>query len=270
MLVASLVGFGALSSYLSEMELTIVRALVLGIVELTFTLSDAVAPVSFINVSIAVCESTNSVLLALGEGPFINAAVWGFELPLALLLIILELAYVDAIFVFKSTVAVLHAVIPVAIVLAAVGKGHLPSAMGIVRPCFADVDISLGEDRPSVATLLVLGPVTLVELACALESDTSSVAVCSLVLCLANIRGSGLSVVPDPIFLNVTDFFGRVYNILVVVIFFESLVSLFDDWIKFCKDSVIHASEFIAIVSSGVATSYARSIPWFLHICAMK
>lgn len=74
-LVASLVGFGTLSSYLSVLELTIVRALVLGIVELTLTLSDAVAPVSFIHVSIAVCESTDSIFLALGEGAFIDAAV---------------------------------------------------------------------------------------------------------------------------------------------------------------------------------------------------
>lgn len=107
---------------------------------------------------------------------------------MALLLIVLELAYVDTTFVFECSVAVLHAVIPVAIVEAALGKGHLPSSMGIVLPCFAEVDISLGEDRPPVATLHVFGPVTLVELACALESDTSSVAVCSLVLCLANIR----------------------------------------------------------------------------------
>jgi len=99
-LVASLVGFGALSSYLSVRELTIVRALVLGIVELTLTLSDAVAPVSVIHVSIAVCESTDSILLALGEGAFVDAAVWGLEFSLALLLIVLELAYVDAVCVF--------------------------------------------------------------------------------------------------------------------------------------------------------------------------
>ena len=81
----------------------------------------------------------------------------------------------------------LHALIPVAIVIAPVGIGHPPLAVGIVLICFAEVDISLGEDRPSVATLHVLGPVTLVELASALESDASSVAVCPLVLCLADI-----------------------------------------------------------------------------------
>ena len=75
MLVASHVSFCALSSYLSVRELTIVCALVLGIVELTFTLSDAVTPVSFIRVSIAVCESTDSILLALGKGSFIDATV---------------------------------------------------------------------------------------------------------------------------------------------------------------------------------------------------
>jgi len=161
---------------------------------------------------------------------------------------------------------VLHALIPVAIVEATVGKGHLPSSMGIVLPCLAEVDISLGEDRPPVATLLVLGPVTLVELSCALESDTSSVAVCSLVLCLANIRGSGLSVVPEPILLDITDSNGRVLNIHVVVILAESLVSLSDDFIKFSKDSGIHTSEFKVSVERRDRWSIRR----FLHICAMK
>lgn len=70
--------------------------------------------------------------------------------------------------------------------------------------------------------------------------------------------------------LDVTDSNGRVLNILVVVILAESLVSLSDDFIKFSKDAGIHASEFKVFVSSGVASRIRWSIPWFLHICAMK
>ena len=77
-------------------------------------------------------------------------------------------------------------------------------------------------------------------------------------------------VVPEPILLDVTDSAWRILNILVVLIFAESLVSRFNDFIKFCKDPGIHASEFEAFVSSGDPTTGRRDIPRFDHICAMK
>ena len=96
-LVASLIRLDALSSNFSVVELPFIRALVLGIEELTLTLPDPVAPVSFIRTSIAVYQSSDTILLAHGEGACVDAAVWGPKLSLALLLIVLELAYVDSV-----------------------------------------------------------------------------------------------------------------------------------------------------------------------------
>jgi len=100
-----------------------------------------------------------------------------------------------------------------------------------------------------MATLHVLCPVALVQLACALESDSSSVAVCPLVLSLAYILGSSLVVVPEAILLYLINSFGRVLYIVFVFILAKSVVCLSDFLLQVIIDALIHAYEGEALVS---------------------
>jgi len=202
-LVSLFVGLLTLPSHLSVVELTLVRALINDCEELALPLSDSVAPVAFIPVSVMVLESTETVLLTLGKHAFVGASVWCSELSLALALVLHELAYVFSVHVVQGSFAMLHALIPLAVVNGAFCKSHSPLAVMIVVLGLADVDVPTDSDRASMAMLLVVCPVTLVELASALESNTSSVTECVLVLSLAHILGIRFIVAPVSVLLDV-------------------------------------------------------------------
>ena len=167
---------------------------------------------------------------------------------MALALVLHELAYVHSVTVLQLSIAVLHALIPVTIVEAAFCESHSPFAVSMIIFGLAQVDVSICSNRSSMAILLVVRPVTLVEFASALESDASSVAVCPLVLSLAHILGLGLIVAPMSVLLDHVDSLRCVRFELLVFIFAKSIVSLSDDLSQAVVDALIHAPEDVAFV----------------------
>ena len=130
-LVSVIVGFLALPGHLIISKLTFVHALCSFAKELTLSLSDAVAPVAFIPVSVAVLNSAESVLLTLFEGSFITFLCC-FELSFPRILIVDELTYIGPVFILKGSIAILHACYPVAVVVSTFCKSHPPYTVNLV------------------------------------------------------------------------------------------------------------------------------------------